>query len=113
MKNRPLPNEYLRYAREDTHYLLYIYDRLRQQLRDHGKSVFIKSKTICLKVILKIHCHSSLDFVFQLYQKPTFDPNGYTTLLPKKTFDCHQLAALKSLYIWRDRLAREEDESPK
>ena len=26
---RPLPEEMLQYAREDTHYLLYIYDRLR------------------------------------------------------------------------------------
>ncbi|CAF5149377.1 unnamed protein product, partial [Rotaria sp. Silwood1] len=31
---RPLPKEYCRYAREDTHYLLYIYDRLRNQLLD-------------------------------------------------------------------------------
>ena len=29
---RPLPTEMFRYAREDTHYLLYIYDRLRNEL---------------------------------------------------------------------------------
>lgn len=33
---RPLPNEMLKYAREDTHYLLYIYDRLRAELRARG-----------------------------------------------------------------------------
>ena len=54
---RPLPNEYLRYAREDTHYLLYIYDRLRNQLLEmKGNNsellqlVYKRSKIICQKV---------------------------------------------------------------
>jgi len=54
---RPLPEEYLRYAREDTHYLLYIYDCLRNQLIDIKNKnseilrlVYTKSKIICQKV---------------------------------------------------------------
>lgn len=50
---RPLPNGYLRYAQEDTHYLLYIYDRLRNQLLEKSealRSVYTKSKIICQKV---------------------------------------------------------------
>src|SRR5690606_21054956 len=29
---RPLPSEMVKYARQDTHYLLYIYDRIRTEL---------------------------------------------------------------------------------
>ena len=54
---RPLPEDYLRYARDDTHYLLYIYDRLRNQLLDAAgkksdrlRSVYKKSKLVCQKV---------------------------------------------------------------
>lgn len=54
---RPLPNELKNYAREDTHYLIYIYQRMRNELlqRANGqdnllKSVFQKSTDICKKV---------------------------------------------------------------
>ena len=54
---RPLPDEMVRYAREDTHYLLYIYDRLHDELLKSGnannnllQSVYSRSKQICLKV---------------------------------------------------------------
>jgi exosome complex exonuclease RRP6 len=60
---RPLPNDYLRYAREDTHYLLYIYDQLRNQLlqmaegRDEAlKTVYDRSKLICQKVRTMVEC---------------------------------------------------------
>lgn len=35
-RQRPLPAEMLKYAREDTHYLLYVHDVLRNQLIDLG-----------------------------------------------------------------------------
>lgn len=54
---RPLPDEYLHYAREDTHYLLYIYDLLRNRLLEIRNqnpqlltTVYEKSKIICQKV---------------------------------------------------------------
>ncbi|CAF4712356.1 unnamed protein product, partial [Rotaria sp. Silwood1] len=49
-----------------------------------------------------------------LYKKPIFDENAYKTLYlkcHKTTFDGSQLTALKLLYAWRDKIAREEDES--
>lgn len=56
---RPLPSEMVRYAREDTHYLLYICDRLHNELIKSGnansnllQSVFSRSKDICLKVCI-------------------------------------------------------------
>ena len=38
VKFRPLPEEMLLYARSDTHYLLYIYDCLRNALLDRATS---------------------------------------------------------------------------
>ena len=47
----------VRYAREDTHYLLYICDRLHNELIKSGnansnllQSVYARSKDVCLKV---------------------------------------------------------------
>ncbi|CAF4483502.1 unnamed protein product, partial [Didymodactylos carnosus] len=89
---------YIRYAREDTHYLLYISDILRNKLLDMKpkllQQVYEKSKNVC-----------------QYYKQPVFDPNGYQTIYRGKTFNGRQVATLKFLYYWRDRIAREEDES--
>ena len=53
---RPLPPELINYAREDTHYLLYIYDRMRNELVRRGNqnnnllmSVLDRSRDVCLK----------------------------------------------------------------
>ena len=62
---RPLPDEMMKYAREDTHYLLYIYDRMRNELirRSNAgtdnllKTVIERSTEICLRV----------SFTFQYY----------------------------------------------
>lgn len=50
----------IRYARDDTHYLLYIYDKVREALWERGNEqptqlqvVWQRSKDICLKV--KLH----------------------------------------------------------
>ena len=47
----------IRYAQEDTHYLLYIYHCMRNELIDRGnaqrnllQSVFQRSRDVCLKV---------------------------------------------------------------
>lgn len=54
---RPLPEEMLSYARDDTHYLLYIYDKMRLELWERGNEqptqlqvVWQRSRDICLKV---------------------------------------------------------------
>lgn len=59
MPFRPLPEEMIKYAQADTHYLLYVYDRLRADLFDAANGqptlmqlVWSKSKDLCLKVQL-------------------------------------------------------------
>ncbi|XP_054712256.1 exosome component 10-like [Uloborus diversus] len=101
---RPLPEEMIKYARQDTHYLLYVYDCLKRDLIQSGNerknlllSTFDRSKIICLKK----------------YQKPLFDEDRYLELYKKskKLFNAKQLFCLKNLFSWRDKIARENDES--
>ncbi|XP_063064983.1 exosome component 10 [Engraulis encrasicolus] len=101
---RPLPAEMAQYAREDTHYLLYVYDRLRSDLLDVGRglpsvllSVWNRSRELCLKK----------------YLKPIFTEESYMEMYKKqkKVFNSQQLAAFRLLYGWRDRISREDDES--
>ena len=54
---RPIPEDMLNYARYDTHFLLYIYRRLKQELLTKGDTsanllrvVMDKSRDICLRV---------------------------------------------------------------
>ncbi|KAK2840841.1 hypothetical protein Q7C36_012420 [Tachysurus vachellii] len=101
---RPLPQEMLEYAQADTHYLLYVYDRLRADLFDAANGqpsliqlVWSKSKDLCLKK----------------YLKPIFTEESYMELYKrqKKSFNSQQITAFRLLYAWRDKLARVEDES--
>ncbi|XP_077286716.1 exosome component Rrp6 [Arctopsyche grandis] len=101
---RPLSPELIEYARSDTHYLLFIWRQLRQELLKMGKgspdrllSAFQQSKLVSLK----------------LYVKPTLDESYAYELSrkSKKNFDAKQMQALESLLAWRDEIAREEDES--
>uniref|UniRef100_A0A8C4NZH7 Exosome component 10 n=1 Tax=Dicentrarchus labrax TaxID=13489 RepID=A0A8C4NZH7_DICLA len=95
---RPLPDEMLKYARTDTHYLLYIFDCVRAQLLDfnHGQpgllqSVWNKSKDISLKK----------------YMKPIYTEESYLELQrkQKRSFNTQQLTAFRLLFAWRDKLA--------
>ncbi|RUS73284.1 hypothetical protein EGW08_018957, partial [Elysia chlorotica] len=101
---RPLPQELINYAREDTHFLLYIYDMMRNQLLDRSNttgnlllSVYERSKAVAAKV----------------FQKPVFTKHDHLELYKKskKVFNNQQLSALRDLYAWRDGMARAEDES--
>lgn len=101
---RPLPQQLLKYAQQDTHYLLFIYDHMRNDLINHAnglptliKGVFHDSKIVCLK----------------RYIKPIINENSYRDLYlkSKRSFDNQQLFALREIYDWRDKIAREEDES--
>ncbi|XP_052648677.1 exosome component 10 isoform X2 [Harpia harpyja] len=101
---RPLPEEMVQYARDDTHYLLYIYDKVREALWERGNEqptqlqvVWQRSKDICLKK----------------YIKPLFSDESYLELYrrQKKHLNTQQLAAFRLLFAWRDKMARQEDES--
>ncbi|XP_063224220.1 exosome complex component 10 homolog [Bacillus rossius redtenbacheri] len=101
---RPLPKELVKYAREDTHYLLCIYDIMKNALIEaaNGKSNILQSVIQCSTEICK-----------KRYVKPVLTEDSHMDLYRhnKKLFDNQQMFALRELFRWRDRVAREEDES--
>ncbi|XP_031392553.1 protein RRP6-like 2 [Punica granatum] len=101
---RPLPEEMLRYAREDTHYLLYIYDLMRLELHKISEN----SDTALVEVYQR-----SADICMQLYEKELLMETSYLHIygLQGADFNAQQLAVVAGLYEWRDVVARAEDES--
>jgi len=101
---RPLPESLLKYAQQDTHYLLYIFDQIVNDLLKSSneqstlvKGVYNDSKILCMK----------------RYVKPIITENSYKDmyLKSKRSFNNQQIYALRELFAWRDKIAREEDES--
>jgi len=98
---RPLSEDMLAYAREDTRHLLFIFDRMRLALIDRGADVLTgvveQSKRLAAKA----------------YVKPMFDPRAFLSIAGASALreDDGQLAVLAALDDWRDATARELDES--
>jgi exosome complex exonuclease RRP6 len=111
---RPLPEEMFYYARSDTHYLLYIFDMLINELVE--RSTPGKPKPDLLELVLE----RSKDVAVQRYENPSYNvetgqgPRGwYNVLLKSPTlYNSEQFAVYKAVHKWRDDLARREDESP-
>jgi len=97
---RPLPEDQMNYARSDTHYLLYIYDRLRSMLKEKGvlEECWLNSSTVSLR----------------RYTKPRLPADAGRRLLDKSNMkgDWRTTRVVNELLKWRDTIARREDESP-
>ncbi|KAJ1976871.1 exosome nuclease subunit [Dimargaris cristalligena] len=128
---RPLPSEMADYARSDTHYLLYIFDRMRNELV--AKSAGSSSSAVTAgsptgkeaggddmaQRFMRLTLQRSEQTALQTYVKPGYDAetgegeNGWRHLLSRysRTLHSQQLAVFRALHAWRDRTAREEDES--
>ncbi|CAL9224785.1 unnamed protein product [Arabidopsis halleri] len=104
---RPLPEEMTRYAREDTHYLLYIYDVMRLELERMAKDDEHTDSPL-LEVYKR-----SYDVCTQLYEKELLTEISYLHVygLQAAGFNAAQLAIVAGLCEWRDFIARAEDES--
>ena len=100
---RPIPEEMINYAREDTHYLHFVYQKLKTDLMAKGvgdnllTATWNNSRQTCLKKykIPSIGADSHMD----IYRKS------------KMMFNDRQLFAFKEIFHWRDKVARMEDES--
>ncbi|ORY28648.1 hypothetical protein BCR39DRAFT_559462 [Naematelia encephala] len=102
---RPLPAEMLKYARADTHFLLYIYDTLRNTLLERDAS------TESLHQVLR----ESADTALTPYVRD--QPDEVAMERSMKTWLSVSSSGLpgqvwRALWQWRDRTARELDESP-
>ncbi|RYP46448.1 hypothetical protein DL768_007360 [Monosporascus sp. mg162] len=112
---RPIPEEMFYYARSDTHYLLYIYDMIRNELLE--KSDRNDPEKDLISHVLDRSKETSL----RRYEKIVYDaeggqgPYGWYNLLLRQssgTFTKEQFAVFRAVHKWRDEVARREDEDP-
>lgn len=112
---RPIPEEMLYYARSDTHYLLYIYDRVRNDL------VAASDSTSTEKNYIERALQRSRELSLSRHEHPGYNEEtgegsrgwyGYVFKNSHLAFDREQFAVFKALWKWRDDTARKEDESP-
>jgi exosome complex exonuclease RRP6 len=105
---RPLPREMVQYARQDTHYLLYCYDRL--------KALLLNSEARASTGNLFVHTlQESRRLCLTLYEKPMLDPQtSYLDAMGKSLGGLSQvqLSVIRDVFNWRDEVARAADESP-
>ncbi|KAF8721242.1 hypothetical protein HU200_023167 [Digitaria exilis] len=103
-RSRPLPDEMIKYAREDTHYLLYIYDLMKQRLQ--------RESTPENDLLLEVYKRSN-EICLQFYEKELLTDTSYLHIygLQEHELNAKQLAVVAALHEWRDHIARQEDES--
>lgn len=84
---RPLTEDMINYARADTHYLLYIYDCMRNELIEKSDHVTLNR----LKVTLERSAQVSLKFYETFsYNKSGEGPGGYKRLLAKRNISFNE-----------------------
>ncbi|KAJ6020710.1 hypothetical protein N7540_006214 [Penicillium herquei] len=106
---RPLPSGMFDYARSDTHYLLFVYDHLRNEL--------IQASTPEASMIDQVN-ERSQNAALQRYERPVYDEangqgqGGWYDMLCRTpgTLSKEQFAVFKAAHKWRDEVARAEDE---
>lgn len=111
---RPLTDEMMYYARCDTHYLLYVYDNMRNDLVTRSDPNNPQENLI--EFTLQRSKETSLD----RYSSYVADPEsgegtrGWINALMKSStrLDGPQFAVYRAVHKWRDDLARTEDEGP-
>ncbi|KAI8963573.1 ribonuclease H-like domain-containing protein [Daldinia sp. FL1419] len=110
---RPIPDEMFYYARSDTHYLLYIYDMMRNELLQQTSQ---ESESNLMNQVLQKSKETSL----RRYETSVYDaengqgPFGWYNLLIRQSagkFSREQFAVFRAVHKWRDEVARREDES--
>ncbi|KAL5335714.1 ribonuclease H-like domain-containing protein [Aspergillus crustosus] len=106
---RPLPTEMFDYARSDTHYLLYIYDNVRNELLENSTP----EENLVDYVLEK-----SKEEALQRYERPVYDAStgqgagGWYDLLSRSpaVLSREQFAVFRAVHEWRDKVARANDE---
>jgi len=101
---RPLPKEMVFYARQDTRYLIYLYNRLKNELISKGN---VESN------LLHACLHQSNDICKKRFVKSNVLEDSHLKLVrnARANLNNKQLFCLKELFSWRDKMARVEDES--
>lgn len=109
--SRPLPQEMIDYARSDTHYLLYVYDLMRNELIRRGNPQTLN--------LIMTTLSNSANTSKKIHEKEIYDAesgegnNGWKQALRKfgGSFEIERVAVFKTVHQWRDTIARQEDEN--
>lgn len=110
---RPLSKAMSAYARADTHFLLNIYDQLRNKLIMENKlaGVLAESRNVAKR-----------SFQYSKYRpkipnssvySPIDRADGWRVLMNQYNIPLEKEILVKNLYEWRDTIARRDDESPR
>ncbi|ORY58776.1 ribonuclease H-like domain-containing protein [Pseudomassariella vexata] len=112
---RPIPEEMFYYARSDTHYLLYIYDMIRNELVQ--RSDRNNPEADLISHVLERSKETSL----RRHERSVYDAAGgqgsfgwFNMLLKQSagTLSREQFTVFRAVHQWRDEVARRDDESP-
>jgi exosome complex exonuclease RRP6 len=101
------------YARADTHYLLYIYDNMRNELLTKSDLAVPEENKMEI-TLMKSKEVSLLRYERQIYNiESGRGPGGWYSLLVKTPalYNNEQFAVFKAVHAWRDRIARIDDDS--
>jgi exosome complex exonuclease RRP6 len=114
---RPIPKEMMSYAQSDTHFLLNIYDQIKNELIERSGDA---KKSEKLEYVIQ----ESRITACQRYEIPGYDlslkksqtnpflsSGGWKAIAYKYSLTPKQQIVLKALFDWRDQVARKEDES--
>lgn len=110
---RPLSTPMMTYARADTHFLLSIYDELKNLLLDAGKmgDVLFESRNVALRRFE----YTTFRPRNATNQSTTYSPidraDPWKSLIYQYNIPASRSGIAKALYEWRDQNARKEDES--
>lgn len=112
---RPLPQELLDYARSDTHYLLYIYDCMRNELLQRSNLMLPNHEGDKLWDVLQRSSETAL----QRYEHPIYDyelgtgPAGWYKSLKRTPIllGKEQFSVFRAVHQWRDEVSRQQDDS--
>ena len=112
---RPLPQELFDYARSDTHYLLYVYDNMRNELITKSD---LKKPNHESDKIWDVLTKSS-ETALQQYEHPVYDTElgqgtmGWYKLLARTPalLTKEQFSVFRAVHKWRDDVGREQDDS--
>ncbi|WBF15687.1 hypothetical protein N7582_005195 [Saccharomyces uvarum] len=110
---RPLSKPMTAYARADTHFLLNIYDQLRNKLIESNKlaGVLYESRNVA-KRRFEYSKYRPITPSSKVYS-PTEKENPWRVLMYQYNIAPEREELVKDLYEWRDVIARRDDESPR
>lgn len=89
------------YAQSDTHFLLYIYDRLLNDLIQASPQAYDNVVKKSASTALQVYKH----------EETSFERGHDLTRKWNKPLSGRALAVFDAVYQWRDQIARENDES--